>query len=34
MIGGWMQVVVADCSELEEIMDYVRQSYQAALAKA
>ncbi|TET21566.1 MAG: hypothetical protein E3J71_09400 [Candidatus Stahlbacteria bacterium] len=33
-IGGWMQVVVADCSELEEIMDYVRKSYAAALAKA
>lgn len=29
-----MQVVVADESDLEEIMNYVRQSYAAAQAKA
>ena len=33
-VGGWMQVVVADCSELEEILPYVRKSYEVALAKA
>lgn len=33
-IGGWMQVVVADESELAEIIDYVRKSYEATLAKA
>jgi hypothetical protein len=33
-LGGWMQVVVADESELDDLMPYVRKSYEAALAKA
>ena len=33
-LGGWMQVIVAEETEIEGIMSYVRQSYEAALAKA
>lgn len=32
-VGGWLEVVISDESELADIMPYVRKSYEAALAK-
>jgi len=32
-IGDWIQVVVTDEAELDDLMDYVRKSYEAALKK-
>lgn len=32
-VGGWMQVVINDESELDDLMDYVRKSYDTVLAK-
>jgi len=32
-IGGWIEVVVSDESELTSVIEYVRKSYEAALAK-
>jgi hypothetical protein len=33
-VGGWMRAIVNDDSDLETIMPYVRESYEASLAKA
>lgn len=32
-VGGWLQVVISDESELTDILPYVRKSYEAAFAK-
>lgn len=33
-VGGWLEVVISDEAELEDLMPYVRQSYEAALKKS